>query len=149
MANFQAELEGKIRRKEAELAALEAQLREVRTYLTALQDMRRMMDKAGSANASSTVGSRGIREGTTVHRALEILREAGHPLHISELLKRLGKPNTRDAGAAVTGSLSSYVRRGQIFTRPKPGTFGLVEMIGDETDQPSAAIHQLRLEGSR
>jgi hypothetical protein len=32
--------------------------------------------------------------------------------------------------AAVAGSLSAYVRNGEIFTRPAPNTFGLIEFGG-------------------
>ena len=54
-------------------------------------------------------------------------KPSGKPLHISDLLVALGKETDHDNRAALSGSLSAYVRKHEIFTRPAPNTFGLVE----------------------
>jgi hypothetical protein len=47
---------------------------------------------------------------------------------MSDLLSALGIGITKEARASLGGSLSAYVRRGEIFNRPSPNTFGLIEM---------------------
>jgi hypothetical protein len=49
-------------------------------------------------------------------------------MHINEILKALGSPVDSKHKLSLGGSLANYVRKGQIFTRPAPNTFGLLEM---------------------
>jgi hypothetical protein len=49
-------------------------------------------------------------------------------MHITEILKALNEPVDKKHRLSLSGSLSSYVRNSQIFTRPAPNTFGLIEM---------------------
>ena len=44
----------------------------------------------------------------------------------------MGKKVTRDTKASLAGSLAAYVRKGEIFTRPAPNTYGLVELGHNE-----------------
>jgi hypothetical protein len=75
-----------------------------------------------------------------VARARDAILKEGSPVHIDVLLERLGKPVTRDTKASLTSSLSAYVRREEIFTRPAPNTFGLIELghhdVEDEIESP-------------
>jgi hypothetical protein len=52
----------------------------------------------------------------------------GDPVHITTLLAEIGLEINRDTRASLAGSLAGYVRRGEIFTRPAPNTFGLIEL---------------------
>jgi hypothetical protein len=45
-----------------------------------------------------------------------------------DLLKAMGREVNRKNKTGVSGSLAAYVRRGEVFTRPKPNTFGLLEL---------------------
>ena len=49
-------------------------------------------------------------------------------MHISEILSALGRANEHNARASISGALGAYVRKGEIFVRPKPNTFGLIEL---------------------
>jgi hypothetical protein len=118
-------IEDRIRRKEAEVQSLERKLEVARVYVQALSDVLRDIDRAsGDGEAPETA----LRRGSSVARAREVILEAGAPVHIDDLLARLGKEVTRETKASLTGSLAAYVRRDEIFTRPAPSTFGLIEL---------------------
>ncbi len=91
-------------------------------YIQALEDTIRLMPKEPEAGIEAT-----LRPGTILYKVREILATNGSPMHITDLLKALGKPNDNTNRAAVSGSISAYFRKGQIFTRPAPNTFGLME----------------------
>ena len=55
------------------------------------------------------------------------IKAAGKPLHINEILNVLKLEPNKKNRLSLSGSLSGYARRGEVFTRPAPNTFGLVE----------------------
>jgi hypothetical protein len=73
-----------------------------------------------------------LRPGSAVAKAREAILKAGKPLHITEILKAIGRPVDKGNRVSLSGSLSGYVKRGEIFTRPAPNTFGLAELNHDE-----------------
>ena len=109
-------------RKLQEIKDLELQLEKARAYVQAMQDSMRLLPKE---NGQSDVT---LRPGTGLAKARDVLKAAGKPMHISEILKALNHPMDKKHRLSLSGSLSSYVRNGQIFTRPAPNTFGLIEM---------------------
>ena len=72
-----------------------------------------------------------MRCALAVPQAREYLLKAGKPMHLSKIVEGIGKEPSKENRLSLGGSLSGYVRKGQIFTRPAPNTFGLVE-FGDE-----------------
>lgn len=126
-------LEEKIQRKREDIAILERQLGEAKSYLLALQDTLKMMPKAGDAE----IAAQALRPGTDVAKAYEILKATGKPLHVNEIVKRMGKETNKENRISVSGSLSGYARRNYIFTRPAPNTFGLVEFeSNNKSEEP-------------
>lgn len=113
-----------IERKKSEMAELEASLRDAKTYIDALTDALKALPKEQTSNGSDEPS---LRAGTMVYRVREILRAHQAPLHISDILLELGRPVDKNNRVSVSGSLAAYVRNNQIFTRPRPNTFGLVE----------------------
>jgi hypothetical protein len=120
----------KIEKKREEIAALEKLLGEAKSYLLALQDTMKMMPKTEDAEAAAL----SLRPGTDVAKAYETLKSAGKPLHVNDIVKRIGKEATKQNRVSMSGSLGGYARRNYIFTRPAPNTFGLVEL---ESSNPS------------
>jgi hypothetical protein len=106
-------------RKQQEINELQLQIEKARAYMQAIQDSMKFLPKD---NGQSQVV---LRPGSALARAQDVLRKAGKPLHITEILKALNEKS--DKRVSLSGSLSAYVRNGQIFTRPAPNTFGLVE----------------------
>jgi HB1, ASXL, restriction endonuclease HTH domain len=97
------------------------QIEKAKAYVQALQDSMRFLPKDNGQEGTS------LRPGTALAQAREVLQKAGKPMHISEILKALNKPVDKKQRLSLSGSLSTYVRNGQIFTRPAPNTFGLIE----------------------
>jgi hypothetical protein len=83
--------------------------------------------KALPREAMNASQPRELRPGTAVANARDFIKNAGRPLHITDILKGLGKPADTKNKLSLSGSLAGYVRDGQIFTRPAPNTFGLIE----------------------
>jgi hypothetical protein len=151
--SIQRELTRKIERKSAEIAELREKRREHikhsndllsqilqgRAYILALEETMKLLPKADAATD--------LRPNSALALAREAILRAGKPLQINELLQALGKPTDHASRASLSGSLAAYVRNNEIFTRPAPNTFGLVELdpsqpksgdgeIGSDSDEP-------------
>ena len=113
-------IENLIKKKEVRIEELEEEIKATRVYLQALQDVLKMLPKPSESIV--------LRPGSDVARAREIILGKAQPVHISALLEALEKEGTRENRASLTSSLAAYVRRNQVFTRPAPNTFGLIEL---------------------
>ncbi|MGA6984819.1 MAG: hypothetical protein WBZ01_02090 [Terriglobales bacterium] len=121
-----------ISKKEQEIAELEQKLRDAKIYLQAVQDSIKVLPR----EAMDATQPRELRPGTAVANARDLIKSAGHPLHVTDILKGLGKsPDTKNK-LSLSGSLAGYVRDRQIFTRPAPNTFGLLEFENGKPDLP-------------
>ena len=120
------EIQKKIDKKRSEIEALETQVRDARVYIQALEDTLRMLPREAIGADTLASSSSSLRAGSKVDKARAAIRAAGKPLHVVDLLKILGLPNKPKERQALAGSLSSYQRKGEIFTRPMPNTFGLI-----------------------
>ena len=131
-------IKDRIRKKEQEIQSLEEKLRTARIYIQALNDVMKVLQKTTDDTPAESV----LRRGSTVSQARDVIFERGKPVHINELLEALGKEVTREGRASLTSSLAAYVRREEIFTRPAPNTFGLIELghtdldFNDEPEPP-------------
>jgi hypothetical protein len=133
------EIEKRIDKKQEEIAGLEKTIGEARAYVQALQETLKLLPKEADLAISP---SRSLRKGSEMEKVRALLLKTGKPLYIEDILKGLGKEVTKENRNTIAGSLSGYVRRGEIFTRPIPGTYGLVEFdvpeppedFGDVTD---------------
>lgn len=112
-----------LERKQQEIHNLEMQLEKAKTYAQAIQDSMRLLPK----NPSAREDEQTLRPGTALAKTREILKVAGKPMHITEILKALNQPIDKKHRLSLSGSLSTYVRKSQIFNRPAPNTFGLIE----------------------
>lgn len=126
-----AVIKDRLRKKEQEIQSLEGKLQAARIYVQALQDVIKVLDKAGDDAPTESV----LRAGSLVSQARDVILRIGKPVHINELLEALGKDATREGRASLTSSLAAYVRREEIFTRPAPNTFGLIELGHEGTDE--------------
>jgi hypothetical protein len=133
---FRDDLLKRIEKKELEIRDLEKQLAAANAYLQALQETIRILPKEPFGSSASP--AQVLRPGSAVAKAREAILKAGKPLHITELLKSLGRPVDKNSRVSLSGSLSGYVKRNEIFTRPAPNTFGLIELNHSEMpeDEP-------------
>ena len=125
---YRSEIERMLHAKRKELTDLELKLREEHSYIKALEDILRILNGNGDAEA------RTIRSGSDIGRAQAALRRAGKAMHVSELLRAMGKPDDKRNRVSLAGTLAGYVRRNHVFTRPGPNTFGLIELSEKNTD---------------
>ena len=106
-------IESRLRQKEREIQRLMASLREAEGYATALREL---------------LGLEPASDKSMVEQARDIILEKGHSVHITELLRAMGREITRENRVSLTGALSAYVRRGDIFTKVGPNQFSLIEL---------------------
>jgi hypothetical protein len=126
-------IQDRVRKKEQEVQGLEERLRTARTYLQALQDIVKILDGDGKVGTSALAPSEPtLRAGSSVDRARQAILKNGVPMRINALADAIGVDNSREGRISLASSLAAYVRKGEIFTRPAPNTFGLVE-LGHET----------------
>jgi hypothetical protein len=123
--NERKKVEERLRRKEAEIRAFEEQIRDAKVYMQALQDVLKLLPKDAEEQSNAEAV---LRSGSAVARAREVILRRKEPTHLNVLVQELGLELTREAKASLSGSLAAYVRKGEIFTRPAPNTFGLVEL---------------------
>lgn len=125
----------RLRKKTQEIHSLEEKLRTARIYVQALQDVMKALGSPQEEPRGESV----LRSGSAVSQARDVILKAAQPVHISDLLGALGREDTRDVRASLTSSLAAYVRRGEVFTRPAPNTYGLVELghVGVEDEEPT------------
>lgn len=126
------DLARRIEKKRAEIVELQIQVRLAEQYLQAMEDMLRLVPRDQSGSGGGVSPSPKLRPGSSLAKARDAILKAGRPLYVTELLGAIGKGTTRNDRAGLSGTLAAYVRRGEIFTRPAPNTFGLVEMPADE-----------------
>jgi hypothetical protein len=124
-------------RKTQEIVDLERQIDRARAYLQAIQDSIKALPRETPTQVNGRQATSDLRAGTVLARAREAIQKKGAPMHVNELLVAIGIENTKNARVSLVGSLGAYVRKGVVFTRPGPNTFGLVEMdfSGSETVQ--------------
>jgi hypothetical protein len=125
------EIRRRIDKKKRDLEKLEHDLRDGKVYLRALEDTYRLLEDGDGSEPA-------LRPGSDLAQAQEMIRKAGRPLHVSEILAMLGKGADTKSKESLSGSLSSYARKGQVFTKAGPNKFGLTDMPA-EPDNGTAA----------
>jgi hypothetical protein len=93
-----------------------------KAYIQGLQDSMKFLPRDGNGAAEYV-----LREGSALAKTRDVLRTAGTPLPIADLLKALGKPQDKEHRTSLAGTLSGYARDGKVFTKTAPNTFGLLE----------------------
>jgi hypothetical protein len=115
-------------RKAQEIVDLERQIDMAKAYLQAIQDSIKALPKDTPTQGNSEDRATGLRAGSVLARTKEAIQKHGQPMHISEILRAVGLEDTKKVRVSLIGSLGNYVRKGAVFTRPAPNTFGLVGM---------------------
>lgn len=127
-ATLREDLQKRIERKLTERVELEQKFERQKAaadaYIQALQDTLNGLPRDGARVKPRT----GLRSGGAIARVREMILAAQRPLHLDEILKGLGKAADKKSRASVGGALGNYVRRGEVFSRTGPNTFGLIEL---------------------
>jgi hypothetical protein len=125
-------IEGLIEKKRQENAELQRQIEKNDTYIQGLLDSLRFLPKETNGEVKPESN---LRPGSDVYKAREFLRQLGRPAYVMDIIKGIGKEENTANRVSLSGTMSWWVRKGQIFTRPKPNTFGLVEFESTSTDE--------------
>lgn len=131
------------RKKEIEIQELESKIKDAKVYLQALEDVLRLFPREADTGNGAL-----LRPGSLVAQARDAILKHGGPMHVTALVKALGRELTRANQTGIAGSIAAYVRKGEIFTRVGPNTFGLVELgkvVSTEvesTEEPPADFGQ-------
>jgi hypothetical protein len=131
------DIQKRIDKKRVEIEALRSQIRDATVYVQALEDTLKILPRDAASEAAGVTTGLVLRTGSKVYRARQAIHAAGRPLHLVDLMAALRLPNKPKEKAALAGSLSSYARKGEIFTRPAPNTFGLIEQKGKSAPAPN------------
>jgi len=119
-------IERKIEAKRQEIAGYEARISEARAFVAGLEEALKALPR--QTNATFTT----LRPGTNLAKAYATLKKCGAPMHINGLMKAIGLEESKGNRVSLSGSMGAYVRKGDIFTRPGPNTFGLVEFSASQ-----------------
>lgn len=118
------------RREQERLRRAAELLPTVEANLTALLRSRAILsgEEPEATLASSSLGRQGgiARTGSIGALAIEILRDAGRPLHVNELVTRLREKGNKAAKHTVVGSLARYTKIGRMM-RTAPSTYSLAD----------------------
>ncbi|MFQ5754241.1 MAG: hypothetical protein ACE5HI_19820 [bacterium] len=114
-------IQSKIEKKKEEILEYQAKIREAEASIQAFQEVLRVLPRENGIGGETLT----IRSSSLAGKARNALRKKGFPMHINKIMEDTGIPKNKRQ--SLSGTLSHYVRKGEIFTRPEPGTFGLVE----------------------
>lgn len=128
-----SELRGQRGSIQSQLRELDTRLREANAALAAYEEIARIAPE----DADEQEGPN-FRAGSTVALARAALQKVGEPMHISKILESIGKSNTHEQKVSLSSSLAAYVRKTQIFTRPEPNIFGLIEWAQTKNESESS-----------
>jgi hypothetical protein len=120
-----------------ERSRLEEQENIVLALIASLKSSRDTPGDAGKADSTSSRNvSTPVATGSTVKeqveaRVIEILEDAGAPLHINEIHSRYRERGWKVPGAGEPVNITSHIRVSHRIRSPKRGVYGLVEQVGD------------------
>lgn len=131
------DLAKRIERKRQEIAILEQQIAAAKSYVQAMDEALKLAERT-SAPAASREGGNALRKGSMPAKAYPVLKRTGRQMYLTALLEEMGIQPTMKNKRTLASSLSAYARKGEIFTRPEPNTFGLIEFGGSATEENDA-----------
>ena len=124
-------VEAHIAEQEAELASLKEQVMRLEVSIEAGKKILALVAGVTNAPPESL-----LKAGSQVEKAYRVLAAANEPLHVGEIVRRLEIEDTPRNRNSLVGMIARYVRRGQIFMRTAPNTFGLLLQSGERGPRP-------------
>jgi hypothetical protein len=140
------DIQKRIEKKQTELREAERAFERAQAageaYIQALQDTLKALPR----DITDVRPEKILRAGGIMAKVRQMILDNGNPMPISEILANLGKPSDKKARASVSGAIGNYVRKGEVFVRSGPNTFGLIELghtSNGFADQPPAGFGSL------
>jgi len=119
--NIRKEIERKIDKKRSEVQDLQRQIDAAKSFIDGLQEALKLAPPDEGAPAVE------LRAGTDLEKVRNILRDEAKPMHIDDIVTKMGKEYTGSMKLGLSGSLSTYAKKHKVFTKTAPNTFGLME----------------------
>jgi hypothetical protein len=117
----------------SDIKKLEGQIQLKTSYVQGLTDSLKYLPKADNGSDAPVK----LREGSEIATARDILLKAGKALHVSEILKLMGKEASKNHKTSASGYLSAYARKGLFFKKTAPNTFCAIEIeAADQSATP-------------
>lgn len=121
-------LQEKVKKEQSSLADLEAKVADARGRASAFEEAVKLFPKEGEDTE--------LRPTSEMHKVREVLRAAGKPMALTEILKAIGAEGDDKKKNSLRGSLASYANKGRVFTKEKqPETFGLIEFRSETANK--------------
>jgi hypothetical protein len=118
---YREELQRRIDQQQQKVWQLQADARDANTYLQGLVDAMKLLPKEPNPNKEIR-----LRDGSAIAEARKAILAQKRPMHISEIMPAIGGKESDQP--SVSSGISAYVRKGEIFVRTAPNTFGLIEL---------------------
>jgi len=128
--NPRRKFEDKLRKTKKDLEEAQERVRTLGASLKTWEEALKLLPKDGED------ATKKLRPQSQLAKTRNAIKRKGSPMHIAEILEAINKANNKKNRLSLAGSLGWYVRQGEIFTRPAPNTFGLIELesANDDTD---------------
>jgi transcriptional regulator of heat shock response len=111
-------LESKIKSERQSITEIEQKLHDAMGRVSAFDEAIKMFPKDGEESE--------LRANSKMSKIQTLLKNAGKPLSLAEILKGIGEEN-ENARNSIRGSLAGYAKDGRVFTKEEtPDTFGLI-----------------------
>lgn len=134
------DIQKKIKAKEFEVSEIQGQIRSLelrleaaKAYISGLQEILPRVQKGEPSNGTGDGKAVEFRKGSAPEIAREILDKEGAPMHVNQILQKMGKFGDKKAKLALVGTLSRYARQGIVFKKTAPNTFSLIEIDATKT----------------
>ena len=114
------------------IADLQVEIQRLHGDLQALFRAKAIVQKSHTAQATTVqkkLVSRPRKKASAVSLAMTVLQQAGTPLHISEIVKRIQEMGVRKVPtkASLGSTMIRYAKQGKMFIKTdKPNTFGIL-----------------------
>lgn len=132
-----------VKQKQAQIARLQAELDEVRGILESDDSAPKPLSPAPlrrrSRSSRKGLNSRPYKAKSSVGWTVKVLKEAGEPTHVDEIVSRIEKRGHKVKKTTLVGNIARYIKQGKVFYRAGPNVYGLIEWQRKEaTDREKA-----------
>jgi hypothetical protein len=120
--NVRTEIEKKSEKKRAEISGWQAMIRASEAHIEGMQEVLKILPLDHEEATAE------LRAGSDMDKVRNILRQAGKPMHVDEIRGKItDRQWTTGEANGLAGSLNTYAKKGRVFTKTAPKTFGLIE----------------------
>ena len=128
--NTRGDIEKRIDKERQKITEYQVQIAHSEAFIQGLQEALKLLPKDGIIKRRKAKAS--LRPGSDMAKVRELLKQAGKPMHIKEIVIGIGRSDTKPNRMSIAGSLGRYTRNEEIFKRVGPNKFGLKAMDYEE-----------------